>query len=607
MTGTAGTRGAQRATRAPGAPGATDVAGLPGAFPDPDAVPGAATGEPDLWCGYAAVRTFAWLGRADAVPDREGTARYLRSRRNADGGYAWSAGMASDAWATFYCTQALADLGHPPDRPERTARWLDSTWTGEAYGMLPGQGAEVWATHFSARTAALLGRVHAPGERDRLLRWLGALQAPDGGLGWTPADARRGRTDVRACFYGVHAWAAVALPGEAPPWHAPSLVAWLRARQDAGGGFRFSPAADVPCAWATYRAVGALAALGAAPRRPAACARWVRALRGASGAFVRWEGYPVEDVWASFSAVGTLRALGAPTGDVAGPVVRRLTALALPGGGFTYREPERADDALSTAALALRPDTPPARRAELVRWLESCQLPNEGGVMYMPGRGAEVRCTLWAVAAGAFAGHPDRRAVLVEWLTGLQNDDGGFGYWSGRGSDLVSTASAVETLRLLDVPAAVLDTGGLAAFTASCAAPGGGYGQVPGAPATLRATLQAHRIVAAATGRRPADPAHALDRHRVRGGGYADSGDRLPDLLSTYEAVVASDRAGLHVDTGHLELFLKAVERPDGTAWTPLSPAGGGALADLLGALLRGYAVDTARAEGPRLPALTLS
>ncbi|MFI1016619.1 prenyltransferase/squalene oxidase repeat-containing protein [Streptomyces sp. NPDC020965] len=572
---------------------------------------GATTGDPDLWCTYAAIRTLSWLGRTDRVTAPDETAGYLLSRRNHDGGYAWSAGMTSDAWATFYCTEALRDLDRPLPRPERTTRWLASTWTGEAYGMLPGQGAEVWATHFSTRTAASLGGDAAtvtadatppdPADRERLLRWLGSLQGADGGLGWTPADARRGGADVRACYYGVLAWAAAA-PEAAPPWQVDRLVAWLRARQDESGGFRFSPAADVPCMWATYRAAGALAALGATPADPEGCREWVLRLRGASGAFVRWEGYPVADVWASFCAVGTLRALGAPTDAVADAVARRIGELACAGGGYTYREPVLAADALTTAALALEPGTGGERRAELVRWLETCQLPNEGGVMYMPGRGAEVRCTLWAVAAGAFAADPAGRSVVTDWLSGLQNGDGGFGYWSGRGSDLVSTASAVETLRLLGAPVpAVVDVDALLGFTAACARPDGGYGHVPGAPSSLRATLQAHRVLAAAGAPVP-DPTPALERHRVRGGGFANEGNRLPDLLSTYEAVVAQERAGLPVDTGRLAVFLRSVDRPDGTAWTPLAPTGGGPLAGALGALLRATADGARGPAGPDLP-----
>ncbi|MEU7074414.1 prenyltransferase/squalene oxidase repeat-containing protein [Streptomyces narbonensis] len=569
---------------------------------------GAGTGEPDLWCTYAAIRTLSWLGRTEGATGSEATARYLLSRRNADGGYAWSAGMTSDAWATFYCTQALRDLGHPLTGPERTAIWLESTWTGEAYGMLPGQGAEVWATHFSTRTAASLGRDRGDRDRSRLLRWLGALQAEDGGLGWTPADARRGRTDVRACYYGVLAWTAAA-GKEAPPWDVARLVAWLRARQDASGGFRFAPSTEVPCMWATYRAVGALASLGAGPAAPEECVRWVKGLRGAGGAFVRWQDYPVEDVWASFCAVGVLRALGADAdvAAVAEPVARRIGELACPDGGYTYREPERADDALTTAAVAMLPDTGGPRRSELVRWLEGCRLPNEGGVMYMPGRGAEIRCTLWAVAAGAFADDAEGRAGIARWLAELQNEDGGFGYWSGRGSDLVSTASAVETLRLLGVPVSgLLDIPGLLAFTASCAARDGGHGPVPGAPPGLRAGLQARRVLAAADAPVP-DLAPLLDRHRVRGGGYADQGRRLPDLLSTYEAEVAAERAGREPDRDALEPFLAAVGRSDETAWTPLSPTGGGPLAGLLGTLLRDRTGPGPRRFAGPLPALALS
>ena len=92
---------------------------------------GVATGQPDLWCTYAAVRTLAWLGRLDLVADPEATLRYLAGRNNPDGGYAWSRGMASDAWATFYCTQAITDLGGTPPRPERTRLWLRRSFTGE--------------------------------------------------------------------------------------------------------------------------------------------------------------------------------------------------------------------------------------------------------------------------------------------------------------------------------------------------------------------------------------------------------------------------------------------------------------------------------------------
>ncbi|MFD7243161.1 prenyltransferase/squalene oxidase repeat-containing protein [Streptomyces massasporeus] len=611
-------------TTAPRAPQGTGVSG----------------GEPDLWCTYAAVRTLAWLDRTDSVTDADGTAAYLTGRRNADGGYAWSRGMLSDAWATFYCTQGLRDLGRPVPGLDATSRWLDSTWSGDAYAMLPGQAPDVWATHFSTRSAAELCDGPVP-DPERLLDWLSRLQCAEGGLSWSPEDARRGKADARACYYGVMAWRAATGQdsGATPPWDVPALTGWLRARQGTSGGFHFAPDADVPCLWATYRAVGALRALGETPRDPDACQAWVMGLRGPTGAFVRWEGYDVEDVWASFCAVGTLKALGAPLAPVADAVTARISELGCAGGGYTYREPPAAADALSTAAAVLSAD-PGSPRPEGVRWLEGCQLPNEGGVMYMPGRGSEVRCTLWALAAGAFAEDPAARRRIADWLAGLQNADGGFGYWEGRGSDMVSTAAAVETAALLGGPDGLgLDLRGVLAFIDSCrvspdshdarlpgvspdspdarlsgvpdASRGEPYahGNVPGGEPGLRPALQAQRV-RMLLGPGFAEPAEAseavralLARHRVRGGGYAGEGHRVPDLLSTYEAVLAADRAGLELDTAHLRAFTDRVRNAGGTAWSPLAPGSGGPLADCLGTLLA-----RRPAAGPGvLPALALS
>jgi hypothetical protein len=223
--------------------------------------------------------------------------------------------------------------------------------------------------------------------------------------------------------------------------------------------------------------------------------------------------------------------------------------------------------------------------------------------MYMPGRGSEVRCTAWALAAGAFAGNTTGGERIATWLRATQNPDGGFGYWEGRGSDLVSTAAAVAVADQLNVPlSSIVDIEGMAAFVGACAT-GDGYANVPGAGATLRAGAQALRIRAAlGDADRPAAAA-LLDRHRVRGGGFANEGNRIPDLLSTYEAVLAADVHDLPVDIGHIGQFVTRVSTAAGTSWTPLGPPTGGALADGLATLLRRRLADPTHT----LPPLTLS
>lgn len=499
--------------------------------------------------------------------------------------------MPSDAWATFYSTQALRDLGRPVAALDLTARWLDATWSGDAYAMMPGQHSDVWATYFSARTAAELCGTDVP-DRGRLLVWLGALQTPCGGLSWSPKHTV---PDVRACYYGIAAWRAALAPVE-PPWDTTALVGWLRARQGADGGFRFRPSAHVPCLWATYRATAALDMLGAQPTRDTA--PFLGAQRGAEG-FVRWPGYDVEDVWAAFCAVGTLRAVGEPTEPVADAVAAHIGSFSC-AGGFSYRDPSSAGDALTASAAVL---SGKARAADVVPWLESCQLPNEGGVMYMPGRGSEVRSTAWALAAGAFAHDAPARARIADWLRATQNPDGGHGYWEGRGSDMVSTSAALAVARLLGTPLArAVDTERMAGFVRACTT-SEGYANVPGARATLRAGVQALRVRAALGDPDPATVAVLLDRHRVRGGGYANEGNRMPDLLSTYEAVLTADEHGLAVDTAKLREFVARVATPAGSAWTPLGPSDGGPLADGLAALLQARLADPARVLAP----LTLS
>jgi hypothetical protein len=547
---------------------------------------GARQDEADLWCSYAAVRTLSWLGEKPVDP--EAVVAFLRSRQNPDGGFAWQRGLPSDIWATYYCAQALGDLGSPVPGRNELAEWTAGLRTADGgFAMTPGQPADIWATYYASRVYAEVLAVTMP-DVDRLGRWLAATQYHNGGLAWQPGSDQ---PDTRAGYYGALAWRAAA--GDRPmPVRQAALVDWLRDRQAADGGFGFT-AASASCAWAAFRATHALRALGAAPRDPDALRRWFAARRLPDGGYERWAGYGTTDVWACFSTVGALAALpDGPADDAVTPADRRAVAAfvrgcQLPGTGFTYRDPAAASDSLATAAALIR-----GGDAGLAAWLRAAQLPYEDGVMYMPGRGAEMRCTLWAVSALTRTDRGLDVTRLREWLADLQNVDGGYGYWHGRGSDLVSTVSAVEIAEVAGVPVATtVDVRQLLRFVDACRAGPDGYRPTPGAAPTLSASAQAARVLDV-LGRheRAMELATTIERWATPLGGYSATPRSLPDLLSTYQAVLTRQTLGLPVDRPALRRFLTKVEAGDGYAWSPLSRNPAGDLAGCLGAQLAAVA-----------------
>ncbi|MGC9665121.1 prenyltransferase/squalene oxidase repeat-containing protein [Planosporangium sp. 12N6] len=554
---------------------------------------GARQDEADLWCSYAAVRTLTWLGDKPADPDA--VAAFLASRRNPDGGFAWQRGLPSDVWATYYCAQALGDLGVPVPQRDRLAAWVASTRTADGgFAMMPGQPADIWATYYATRLYAEVLAAPVP-DVDRLGGWLAATQTGTGGLAWQPGSDQ---ADTRAGYYGALAWRAAAADRPVPVRRA-ALVAWLRDRQAADGGFGFAPGA-ASCAWAAFRATRALRALGAAPRDPDALHRWLDARHRPDGGYERWPGYGVSDVWACFSVVGALDALGRPLAGAAGHgVADAVRGCQLPGSGFTYRSPAAASDSLATAAALVL-----SARPELADWLRRAQLPYEDGVMYMPGRGAEMRCTLWAASALSTVDASLDAGRVRRWLVALQNVDGGYGYWHGRGSDLVSTVSAVELAAVSGLPvASTMDSGRLLRFLRGYRAGDDGYRPAAASAPTVAATAQAARALAVLgeTGEAVALAA-ATDRWASPLGGYAATPRAVPDLLSTYQAVLTRQALGLGLDTGALRRFLAKVRTAGGYAWSPLSRRAAGPLAACLGAQL-----DRVASADPAPPLLRLN
>lgn len=552
---------------------------------------GASHKEADLWCTYATVRALAWLGERPA--DAEACASYLTGCQNADGGFAWQRGMSSDVWATYYCTQALQDLGVEVAGRDRLAAWVGRLATPDGgYGMTPGQPPDVWATYYGVRVQREVLGEPLP-DLEALRHWLRATQRPEGGLAWSPESRS---PDVRACYYAIHAWryaAAGGIPG--PGWNQGALVEWVRARQRPDGGFVFGDTGDEACLWATFRAIRALACLGALPRDPAACAAWVRGRRLVGQGFTRWASYGVADVWACFSAVGALTTLGDQlTGQEHREVIDFLRGCQLPRTGFTYRAPADAGDCLATAALCMLSwvggQSDAHKTDELVAWLHRAHMPYEDGVMYMPARGAEVRCTLWALAALHLLGASSLDATRVRrWVRALQNPDGGFGLWLGRGSDVVATVSAVESLAHLSGDGLdAIDSRTSRTFLLACRGPGG-MRLTPGGEVALRFTCQGVRALLLLDATEAAEALAAeIPAHASRLGGYASSPGGIPDLVSTYQAVLTLGRLGQQWDREGVRRLLNHLRRSSGGyAWSPLGRDDGGPLASCLAELLR--------------------
>ncbi len=561
---------------------------------------GASQKTSDLWCTYAATRTLTWLN--DSPSDKHSCAEYMLQCQNDDGGFAWQKGLRSDIWATYYCTQALMDLEYPIPNQLELAQWLPKLSTPEGgFSMTPGQPADIWATYYTVRTFHEVLQLMPP-NASRIMQWLAKTQQPEGGLSWNAAT--KSMPDARACYYGAISWECLVHDGlEGIQWNHESLVAWLQDCQTREGGFVFDDTQEQPCLWATFRATKALAALGSEPKDKEKCIEWILSRKLPGSGFSRWNSYLVADVWACFCAVGSLDALNVLNTTLKGQsraeVVKFTQSCQLPAAGFTYREPENAGDSLATSAICIlkkiegNKEINVDNKKQLARytWLRRAHMPYEGGVMYMPGRGAEVRCTLWSIAALDFS---EERLLdktrLYQWYAELQNPDGGFGYWHGRGSDLVATVSALESLQYLGLKGEhSVDLPKAGQFLLQCE-DSAGIKFAPNGDVTLGTTCQGIRgLLAVGLEEKARDLAALIPKCASRLGGYAvEPSGALPDLLSTYQAVLTLQVLELDWDTNALSRFLNKIRQSSGGyAWSPLSRSQAGPLATCLGELLQ--------------------
>ncbi len=547
----------------------------------------------DLWCTYAATRALAWLNTKPL--DIQGCKDFVLNCQNGDGGFAWQRGMRSDIWATYYCTQTLAHLGCDIPRIPQLKNWLGSLLTVDGgFAMTPGQLPDIWATYYAVRT--LYEIVQQPiANPERIYQWLCATQQMSGGLGW---NTQKQSADVRACYYGTVAARVIDKNlSIVPSWDLQPLRQWLQNRQYPSGGFAFQESSFVPCLWATFRAVRALNALESEPINKEQCIQWILERKKPLSGFCRWENYTVVDVWACFSAVGALDTLGYRlTPTQSSDVVSFLQSCQMPGTGFTYREPPYAGDSLATAAIVISDQGKDKNTSTEVdslqksctQWLQRAHMPFEDGVMYMPARGAEVRCTLWTLSALNATRQMQLDAQrITRWFKEIQNPDGGFGYWYGRGSDILATVSVLESLQLLNVAIDEINRDHVAQFLQRCSTEVG-IKYSPGGDIVLATTCQGIRgFLLLGMSNEAEKYISTIAAYASKIGGYAAQPGGVPDLLSTYQAIFTQQVLGVHWEIDTVRRFLNKVRQSTGWySWTPLSRQDAGPLATCLGLLL---------------------
>jgi len=319
------------------------------------------------------------------------------------------------------------------------------------------------------------------------LAWILACRVEGKGFGCFPGDSSFVSRTGMACD-------ALAEMGELENLKdKQSLIQWLRSMQQPDGGFleavdyynnKLLPWGSMSALEPTYWAVKTLKLLGAEPERPEQAVRFIRARQLESGAFDAYEigwGGAREALYSTFWAVAALKELGAPIPDSAKVVewVKSMQDTEGRRGGFrlsvdNFNFSSTAGTYYGVRTLALL-GARPKRALEVKRYLLSSygQEPDGG---FELGHGDDwnnfdhyslMQDTYMAVHTLQLLGMPlsDRdtsRAArpatdCVNWITSLQNPDGGFARVGVTDqtplrspSEMRATWQAVKALKLLD-------------------------------------------------------------------------------------------------------------------------------------------------------------
>ena len=322
------------------------------------------------------------------------------------------------------------------------------------------------------------------------LQWILACRSGMEGFGWFPGDSAFTGTTGMALEALADLGALESFPGK------DELVRWLKARQQADGGFiekvdYYGKGINLP--WGTqsaleptFWAVRALNLLGARPDRPEAAAAFIAKRQTDNGAFEAFE-YARDAVkvatYSTFWAVAALKELGLPVPDSAKVVewvrdqqntIDRRGGFALSPDGFFFSSTQATYYAVATLALL---GAAPERPVEVKRFLLSTHGQEANGGFEL-GHGdnwnnhdhfSRMKDTYCGVSTLGLLGMPlsdsdTSRAArpagdCAAWIGSVQNPDGGFSRFGATTqtplltpSEMMATCQAVRTLTLLGRP-----------------------------------------------------------------------------------------------------------------------------------------------------------
>lgn len=371
------------------------------------------------------------------MPGNSGaTARALRAL-GGHHGVGSQPGQPADRWASSYFALMHRHLGISP--PAGAGRFLLEGMGDGTCQMHDSEGPSMWSNWLSAEAivSAYGAEVPAP---DLSVEYVVASQSDSGGIGWGPAWAEAGMTELRAGSFALR-WMAVIGRFErtVADIDRDALIAWILALQDSSGGFRLQPEAATPCLWATAEAVDLLHQLDFhAPEVTGAAADFALDNLMSDGGFRRCAAYDHSDLWSTRNGThGLFRCSTRARRRRRGRHLPRCMRGPRRGCHLPARGPGRRVH--NGGGLAGGNQDHPE---EAVEFLHHLRMPEDGGIAYMPGRAPGASLRLAGLAA-AKHGRPLDTAPSIAWARSARNPDGGWGVFEGRSSSTNTTCAVL--------------------------------------------------------------------------------------------------------------------------------------------------------------------